>query len=400
MSSHTFHFLINRILCGPNEILFTLLIFILSKNLHATPFQITVMVALKPLTSLFSFYVSTFLYDKSYRIRPYLIANMFIGALPCIFFPFVENVWFYLASYALFMITKRAQEPAWMEFLKSHLELQQMSKAVSKGTSITYFISMFLPPILSFWLEGEIWKTLFVFFGLLQFLSAASIFGIRCGIKSSQSMLKFDSAPLKKAWQLLRYDVAFSHYLFLFFLGGAGIVALQPILPHYFNFHLGLSYTQLTLAFSFCKGVSFLVSSPIWSKYINRITLYRVNVLMNFLTCLFIGGLLAAIYNMKWVYVAYLCYGAMQGGCDLSWSLSGVIFSKKNDSSPYSSLNLILVGIRGCICPYLGYLLYNAMGPLPVFIMAFCLCLVGIFYGLWLDTARCKTTRKAYFHSH
>ncbi len=378
-------------MCGPNEVLFTLLIFILSKNLQATAFQLTVMACLKPLTSFVSFYISSYLYGKSHRISSYLIINMFIGTLPCLFFPFIENVWFYIASYALYMITKRAQEPAWIQFLKSRLELQQMSKVISKGTSITYFICMSLPPILSFWLDADadLWKTLFVLFTLLQFLNAISIVSLKCG---AQSIQKESPQPLSRAidpflnaLQLLRNNTAFSHYLFLFFLGGAGIVAMQPILPQYFNSHLGLSYAQLTLAFSFCKGLSFLISSPIWSKYTNRITLYRLNVLMNLFTCLFIGGLLAAPFGMEWLYAAYLCYGVMQGGCDLTWNLSGPIFSKKSDSSLYSSLNLILVGVRGAICPFLGYFLFNTMGPISVFIMAFCLCFAGILYGFRLD---------------
>jgi hypothetical protein len=51
--------------------------------------------------------------------------------------------------------------------------------------------------------------------------------------------------------------------------------------------------------------------------------------------------------DTAWLYAAYL-YGAMQGGSELSWKLSGPIFAKDKHSTPFSSLNLVLVGARGC----------------------------------------------------
>ncbi len=191
--------------------------------------------------------------------------------------------------------------------------------------------------------------------------------------------------PFKKGWQLLRQNPAFCHYLFLYFLGGAGIVLLHPVLPIYFKEHLDLSYQQLTLAFSFCKGLSFLASSPVWAKYMPYISLYRLNAYMNIFTSLFVIGLLAASFGIGWIYAGYICYGTMQGGCKLSWNLSGPIFSKENDSTTYSSLNLLLIGIRGCICPFLGYLLFSYCGALLTFMTTLCLCLIGTIYGIWLD---------------
>jgi len=49
----------------------------------------------------------------------------------------------------------------------------------------------------------------------------------------------------------------------------------------------------------------------------------------------------------------------MQGGSELGWKMSGPVFSKKDDSTPYSSINVLAVGIRGCIFPYFGTLLFS-----------------------------------------
>lgn len=348
------------------------------------------MASFKPITSLISFYVSSTLHGRSHLIRPYLILNTIAGVSPCFLFPFVDNPWYYVLAYSIYMITRKAKEPAWIEYLKGHLELPQMSKIISRGTSIAYFIGMFLPPLLSLWLDDELWKILFLISAILQSLNVINILYLKPKVseKIETPNLPYHQKiidPLRKGYQLLKQNPGFSHYLALFFLGGAGIIAIQPILPKYFDNTLGLSYTQLTLAFSFCKGISYLVSSPIWAKYATKISLYRINALMNILTCFFIGGIMAASFGTEWLYVAYLCYGAMMGGCELSYSLSGPIFSKQGDSAPYSSLNLILVGIRGCICPFLGTLIFTYGGANAVFITAFATCIIGVFYGLWLD---------------
>ncbi len=430
MRTPTSFYLQNQILNGPNDVLFTLLIFILSKNLNATAFELMVIACLKPITSLFSFYISSILHGKPHRIRPYLMMNMFMGATSCFLFPFINHIWFYILSYAIYKISERAQKPAWIELLKSSQELTAMSKTISRGTSISFFISMLLPPILSYWLDEHYWRYLFFIGGIFQFINLSIVFFKFRSLKTSKPVdetYKFEiqnadlsqkqtatnfsnekiytqestthekfsvnnifskfKDPLNKAWQILRYNAPFSHYLFLYFLGGAGIILMQPVLPLYYKNHLHLSYQQLTLAFSFCKGISFLISSPLWAKYMRKISLYRMNAYMNVLTSLFVCGVLASSsFGTEWLYVGYLFYGAMQGGCELSLNMSGAIFSKKNDSTSYSSLNLLLIGVRGCICPFLGYTIFSYSNETFVFLTTLSICLIGVIYGLWLDS--------------
>jgi hypothetical protein len=401
MRSTTAIYLQNQILGSPIDVLFTLLIFILSKNLNASPFQLMIMACIKPMTSLFAYYASTILHGRSSLIRPYLLVSMTLGILPCFFYPFVESIWFYIASYAIFKIARRTEGPAWIELLKRNRSLEEMGKTISRGTSVNYLIIMLLPPLLALWLGEHFWKWLFFMLAALQALNVVNVLLAKgafaktfddsaiftCLVKNPGKKKPFKELiePLKRGMHLLYGHPQFAHYLFLYFLGGAGIVLMQPSLPIYFNQHLDLSYQQLTLAFSFCKGLSFLMSSPLWAKYISQISIYRLNAYMNMLTAFFIGGLLAAYGGVEWLYVAYLCYGAMQGGCELSWNLSGPIFAKANDSTAFSSLNLLLVGVRGCISPFLGYLLLTFGGVYAVFLFALAICLSGVAYGLWLD---------------
>jgi hypothetical protein len=89
--------------------------------------------------------------------------------------------------------------------------------------------------------------------------------------------------------------------------------------------------------------------------------------------------LVAATIHISWVYIAYLLYGIMQGGSELSWHLSGPIFAKQEDSSPFSGVNVVSIGVRGCIMPFLGYFLFNTFGAVPVlFLCVFLLLMANI----------------------
>lgn len=385
-------YLLSRCLCSPLEALFTLLIFILSKKLNATPLQLTLIACLKPITSLFAFYACSVLFDKRHRIRNYLIVINLLACIPCFFYPMIQEVWFYIASYALYMITMRAVYPAWIEILKGDLDLKAISQTVSQGTSIYYFITIFVPPLFSIWMDqdSEIWRYLFFSLAGLQMSNTLLILLVKIKkdteyVGRASSLISIVVDPLKQGWKLFVEKPQFAHYQILFFLGGAGIIGMQPILPIYFNETLHLSYTQLALAFSFCKGVSYITTCPFWARYVNRISLYTLNCYVNFFSCLSIALILAAVFGTYWLYLAYLFYGTMQAGCEMSWNLSGPIFSEKKESTIYSSLNLVVVGVRGCICPFMGHLLFINSNASTVFTVSFLICLIGIPYGLWLD---------------
>lgn len=377
-------FIINRILCGPLEILFTLLVFILSKNLGADPFQLTLIACIKPISSFFAFYASSVIFDRPQRIRYYILANNLIGCLPCLMYPFFESVWFYIGSYTLFMTTLRAVYPGWVEILKSSMEASALSKIISLGTSVSYFMSILLPPLICFGMDKEanLWRYLFMFFALFNMMSLPLLMFIKAEPKVRAE--KSIEGLLAKGWNLLKENRSFAHYQILFFLGGAGIIGSQSILPFYFKDSLNLSYTQLGLAFSLCKGLSFVIASPCWAKYANRISLYHLNAIVNLFTTLFFAFIMAASSNANWLFLAYFFYGAMQAGCEMSWNLSGPFFAGPRESTLYSSLNLACVGIRGCICPFLGYLFFIHVGALPIFIVSAVISLIGTAYGLWI----------------
>jgi hypothetical protein len=387
-------FLGSRFLCGPLEAMYMILIFIVGKELNANILQLTALASAKPIVSLLAFYASSLVVGRPQWIGKFLVLLNIIGCIPCFLFPFVDNVWFFVFSYAVFITTIRASFPAWNEILKHNVGLDKMGSLVSKGTSINYIITIFVPVALSYWIDqnNQIWKMLFFVLALFQLLNTILICCLQFKPNANEaSLIALESMiidPWKKGWQLFKENAGFAKYLAMFFLGGAGIIGLQPILPHFFQINLGLSYTKMAVAISVCKGIAFIFTSPFWARMINHHSLYYLNAVINLFSSLFIAFLLASSLNINWIFLAYLMYGVMQAGCEISWNMSGPIFSREKDSISYSNLNLALVGFRGLICPFMGQLIFIHTNALFVFACSGALCLLSLIYAVWLDFER------------
>lgn len=378
-----------KTLCGPLEALFTLLIFILTKELHADPLQLLVLTSAKPAVALVGYYCSSFIINNTRRIKPFLIASTVAGALPCIAAPLVDNVWFYVFSYTLFMASLRSIYPAWIEALKQEYTESTLAKVVSRGAIITNLNTIFVSLLISYWMDLHpgIWKLLFVLVGVMQILAAILIGFLQIKPKKTDEILETIKIQvfLKESWNLLKRDRPFVKYLLLSLIGGAGVVIIQPYVPIFFEQSLHLSYQQLALAFSFCKGIAFVASAPAWVVFVKQASLYRLQAYINIVCVIFIGSLLFANVEVNSIYVAYIFYGFMLSGCELSWNLSGPRFSKDKESILHSSLNLALIGIRGCWLPFLGYLAFMQLGANGIFILAGGLFIISALLALVVE---------------
>jgi hypothetical protein len=166
--------------------------------------------------------------------------------------------------------------------------------------------------------------------------------------------------PWKDSLDIVRKDVDFRTFQFGFMLCGFALMLIMPVLPIFFVDVLGISYTDFAIAIGICKGLGFAISSLFWPKMTN---IFKILSLIMLFFAFFAMLMLASQYNIILFYLGYLVYGVAQGGSDLYWNLSGPIFSRDKDSSLYSGVNVVCVGIRGCIGPPLGIILTTFFGP-------------------------------------
>lgn len=380
-------FLWTSLLHTPFWAMYNLLLFIMYKDLHATPLQVTLFITLKPLVALLSMYWSSHVNKRRDRLRANVMWAGILGNIPFFFFPFVNNAWFMIFASAFYMTLSRGAIPAWLEILKLNLPEAVVKKTVSRGSMISYVGGGFLSIAIGLLMDDlpGIWRWMFPCSALMSVCAAFLQYRLKIPIEPIHETIKTIKEslshrivkPWKDSFMLVRTKKDFSKFLFGFMLGGFGLIIVQPALPTFFIDVLRLSYAELSTAFTFCKGIAFALTSPLWTRWLHKVNIFKFSSIVTLLASLFPILLISAQFHIVCVYVAYLIYGVMQAGSELSWHLSGPIFSRKEDSSTYSSVNVGLVGIRGCIAPPIGSLLLALFSPTLILICGCVLSLIA-----------------------
>ncbi len=383
-----------KLLESPLGSLFNIFLIILY-NLQATPLQMIIAISSKPVVALLSFYGNLFIKDKSSKLKLMILASLLLGSIPCLFFPVIDNLWFMIVAYALFTLSLKAAAPAWAEILKINLPSEPRNKVFSRGSIFHYATNIVIPLLVSPLLDGYpgIWKWLFFGFALLNGLNILLLLKL----KLENHIQEADNAPAYKlnsfssvlldpwrnGFKLIKERADFKHFQIVFMLCGTGLMLIQPALPVLLKGTLQLSYFQLTLATSFCKGISFVLSSSVWAHFLSRISINLFNFYVCCFATIFSLFMIGSQYVTSGIYLAYLFYGIMQAGSELSWNLAGPIFAKNKDSTLFTGVNVAAVGVRGCIAPFLGSLLFFNTGSITI-VFACCgtLCLMASLYSL------------------
>lgn len=381
-------FIWTNILNAPFWAIFNMLPFILYKDLHATPLQITAVIALKPMVSLLSLYWSSFIEKRADRLIANVVWARLLSHLPFFFFPFVNNAWFFVASFGFYMMLARGTVPAWMEILKQNIPALSRERTFAVATSFGYLGNALLPFVVGPLMDNyfQAWRWIFPVFAALSMLAVFFMHRIAIQnatlqpVKSDESLWRQIQRPWKSAWELLAKRADFRYYQIGFMIGGSGFIIIQPALPVFFVDQLHLSYTELAVALTLCKGIGFALISPIWAQGINRMDIFKFNGLVTLLAAAFPLFLVAATGNLLWLYTGYVFYGAMQAGSEMVWNLSGPLFARHEDSSVYSNVNILTVGLRGSFVPALGSVICNWSGSLPVMAMGVLLCFAGALF--------------------
>lgn len=377
------------ILNTPFWAVFNMLPFILYKDLHATAFQVTMIIVLKPAVSLISMYWSALIEKRKDRLISNLIWARVLAHLPFFFFPFVDNPWFFISSFGFYMALARGTVPAWMEVLKLNIPDNPRGRIFAYGSALGYIGNAVIPFTLGSLMDDytQSWRWIFPATALISLCAIA--FKSRIPIALDQGGTKVSDTeqkpswkqlllkPWKSAWQLIKRRPDFARYQLGFMLGGSGLIIMQPALPVFFMDGLNLSYTELAVALTLCKGVGFAVTSSTWARIMDKVDVYRFNSYVTAIAFLFPLCLIAAQYQLAWLYGGYLLYGIMQGGSELGWHLSGPLFAKDEDSSVYTSVNVLSVGLRGCFIPALGSLLCYSFHAIAVMLIGGALCLMA-----------------------
>ncbi len=115
----------------------------------------------------------------------------------------------------------------------------------------------------------------------------------------------------------------------------------------------------------------------------SRLSVFQVTSLVFICFSFFPIALMLAKISLNFLYAAYILYGLAQSGSHMLWHLSGPIFAKNEDSSKFSGINIVMVGLRGLVAPMLGGLIYTVAGWQVGLGVGTLLCLFGSWYMLF-----------------
>lgn len=382
-SRFTVVYLVAHLLDAPLFAMYSLLAFILTKDLAATALQITLYVSVKPLTALFSAYWNEAL--RSHSIEGNISLLILLSCIPALCFPFIASPWFCIFGFATFFIADRAAVSGWMELLKTRAPEAIRGWTISKCSLLMFVAGAVVPLLVAPWMDRGVvsWRWFFFGFAALSMMRLLVILPFASGQTMPKRIASiWPLAPWRRAFSVLRQRPDFAYFQLIFMFGGIGLVVMQAVLPKFVSQILNLSYTELALAFALAKALGYVCSARLWSTAIKRVNIYLFCGVVTAIGALSLYLIPLSVYYIPVLYIAFFLYGVMQGGSHLGWQLSGPIFSRDESSTSYTNVNVLAIGLRGCVAPTLGSLLGLQFGVIPTLLIGGTICAIGALIGL------------------
>lgn len=372
----------------PFVVLYALLPFILRKDLHASLLQISILTALRPVLPVFSFYWSANLTNRKHLLRSNLIGAWVLGRIPFLFIPWIHSVWYIIFCCAVYEFFNKSGIPALIEILKINIPKEAREK-----TYTFYFVLSFVESILLGIFMGGLldlhqnsWKVLCC---LTALIGLSSLF-VQMKVPISLDTIPPPAPtvplktkiiqPWKEAFALMKNRPDFATFQYGFMMGGFGLMLIAPSLSLFYVDQLQLDHSQLITGRSILMGVGIVFSSYFWRRAMAQLhtSQLTLRILLGF--GLFPLILLLSTFHIHWFYLSFLFYGIAQAGSHLLWNLSGTLFASEEDSSQFSRVNILMLGLRGIVAPALGGFLCQFFGPIPILVLGAFICFLGAFY--------------------
>lgn len=378
---------ISAILKEPFICLYKLLPFFLLKDLGALSIYIIIDTQLRPMSALFSFYLSGRISEQRMTLQRAILWTGILARLSFIPALLTDNVLLYVLGSTFYMIFSRAETPAWIEVIKKNVYKEVWEKTFSFGSILSYTTGAILTIVFRKDIDQGflVWKTFFIISLVLGVIAvcvqAYMVDNDQQVKKRVQKGGKGFINPIKEAAILMRKNDEFRYFQIAFMIGGFGLMIIQPVIPIYFAGTLHISASDMMTAFYICKALGFVVTTPLWNTLLKKRSpsIFILFVLFGF--ALFSFFLIFSSSHGSAIFLAYLIFGVAQAGSHLIWHLSGPIFSKEESSSRYSAVNIVMVGLRGVIGPAFGGLMLLFLHPTHIFGMSMILCVFGgLFY--------------------
>ncbi len=311
----------------------------------------------------------------------------FLTAALFLFSSFFENPWFFVLASTCYTLFFRAANPARMELLKRNIAREQRERVYSWTFKVSYAVGMLLGPFLGLLLDRypDLWRLLFVCSAILYVLSGRlyqSIPVTDSAVKEplpKRDLFKILIEPWESSYELIQANSLFARFQIGFFIAGFGLMLAKPA-GDWLLGNLDISYYSLFVCRTFLKGLGIIGTADMWAGRLQRASILRCAHLVAWGFIAYNLLLMGSTVSVASIFLAYLIYGIAQSGSHLVWNLSGTLLSGNDSSHQYSAVNILAVGIRGCIAPVLGCIFLNWMGVMPTLLIGIAIMYFGARY--------------------
>lgn len=369
----------------PFVALYALLPFILAKDLKVDPIQISVFLMIKPTVSVLAYFWDSWIKYHHSDCKKHVMLAWGLAFIPFLFYPLLSSWGYLLFAAGVYQLFNNAAKPPFFEIFKQNVDEKTRKHLVSNT-----FIILFIISAISGFLFGKIldvnasfWKPISAIFSLLAltslFIQKKLHYSQGIHFFEEKSSSNFILKPLQQSVAILKSSKEFRDFQVGFMLGGSALMLILPALTIFYADVLKLSHQNYTNARYIFMALGITLSTPLWKKAIAKSTLNNLMPWISLFFGLFPLVVLLSFVHTSILYAAFTFYGIAQAGSHVIWNISGTIFSKDKNSTPFTAINILAQGIRGLFIPLLGGFLTNMFGAPIVLVIGSFFAFFGMF---------------------
>jgi len=362
------------------------------KALDATDFQLSLLVMIFPVTSVFSIWWGKLLERTVDKSKYFLLISLF-GRLLLACGLIISNMNQFLILSLIIFIFHSSYIPARNSIYQKKIYKFSRGKIFGITLSITTLISMIFSYIAGRTLDfnENFFKYVLFIIAFMGFFDSLILFFIKNKSNKEKKKVKFYNMfidPLKRSWEILKRNNDFRRFEIGFMIYGMGFLMMMLAVPIFLVDIMKFNYTTSFLAKAVVAQIGLFLLAPFMGYLHDRFhptkfTIFSFGMLILYPFILLISQFFD-FYNLQVVivFIGFFIFGVARAADTVVWNMGSVYFAKDEDSSMYQSIHVTLMGIRGIIAPMLSVLIKKMLNTNGIFIFSSLFFLAASMYSL------------------
>lgn len=357
--------------------------YITANGLHATAWQITLLVMIWPMSNSLSVFVNTIIERSGRFERAVILAGLL--RLPVALMYFSRSASVLLVLLGLYSAADSVLVPVLNNILRE--KYSEGRRGFLLGWAVSFFTLFSVPAaiLVGRLLDADfgVYRILFVCMAASGFAHAMIFSRMARGLRSYWEPGR--EGVLRRLVRVFSRDRRFALFEAYFMIYGFAFMMVLPAIPLFARDCLGLRYEQYALAKGLVAQVGILLLSPFMGVRVERWHPFRFTGMVCLVLSLYplglaLSGLLPGA-GVVMFFGAFAVYSVAMAGINISWNMSSLHFAPEGQAATYQGLHLTLTAARGLVAPLLGNAIMQISGYRSTFLASAGLfALAGLLY--------------------